>query len=98
MSETTKVAIVAGGGQSLGEALSLRLAEEGYQVSVVDIDEGNAQQVADEIQETYNSKAIAVRADLTNEADVAAMVQKTVSEFGKIDLLVYNAAMPKVQK
>lgn len=98
MSETTKVAIVAGGGQSLGEALSLRLAEEGYQVSVVDIDEGNAQQVADEIQETYNSKAIAVRADLTNEADVAAMVQKTVSEFGKIDLLVYNAGYAKSAK
>ncbi|SDY11625.1 sorbitol-6-phosphate 2-dehydrogenase [Evansella caseinilytica] len=96
--QNTKVAIVAGGGQNLGEALSLRLAAEGYHVAVVDISEGNAKQVAAEIIENHNRKAIAVQADLTNEQHVAAMVKRTVSEFGKIDLLVYNAGFAKSAK
>jgi sorbitol-6-phosphate 2-dehydrogenase len=91
LSKPRKVAIVAGGGQSLGEVLSLRLAKEAYDVAVVDINKENAESVAAKINETDTQRAIAIRADLTNEADVSSMVKKTVAEFGKIDLLVYNA-------
>ncbi|WP_332634223.1 sorbitol-6-phosphate dehydrogenase [Halalkalibacter flavus] len=93
-----KVAIVAGGGQNLGEALSYRLAEDGYNVAVVDLNGDNANSVAAEIESKFSKVAIGIKADLTNEVEVASMVEKTVSKFGQIDLLVYNAGYAKSSK
>ncbi|WP_332633521.1 sorbitol-6-phosphate dehydrogenase [Halalkalibacter flavus] len=98
MSGLQKVAIVAGGGQNLGEALSHRLAEDGYNVVVADLNEENAKSVASKIALEYRIKAIGIKTDLTNEAEVAAMVEETVSNFGQIDLLVYNAGYAKSSK
>lgn len=93
-----KVAIVCGGAQNLGEALSLRLAQENYRVIVADINLSNAEQVAEKINAQESGEAIAIKADFTNEEDVASMVKKTVGEYSRIDLLVYNAGVAKSHK
>jgi sorbitol-6-phosphate 2-dehydrogenase len=98
MSEENRVAIVAGGGQSLGEALSYRLAEEGYHVAVVDLNAANAEKVAAQIRERFPVQAISIHANLTDEEQVKKMVDKTVQTFSKIDLLVYNAGVAKSAK
>jgi len=84
-----KVAIVTGGGQGLGEGIVRCLAEEGAEVVVVDINEDAAKKIAAEI-EAPGRRSLAIGADVTDETDVAAFVQKTIDTFGKIDILVNN--------
>ena len=87
------VAVVTGGGQGLGEAICLRLAAEGARVVVADIVEPNARRVASGIIREMDRPAIAVNVDVTNEAQVASMVELAVSEFGSLDILVSNAGI-----
>lgn len=93
-----KVAIVAGGGQSTGETLSHRLAEEGYEVVVADLNIENAKRVAREVNEQHQTKTLAISVNFTNEKEVAEMVQQTVLTFKRIDLLVYVAGVAKSRK
>ncbi len=93
-----RVAIVTGGAQGLGEALSQRLAREGCSVMVADINAEQAAQTADAItkmlQEGGSSRcAKSMAVDVTNEEQVAALVDRTVAEFGRLDLLVSNAGI-----
>lgn len=83
-----KVAIVAGGGQGLGEALCIRLHNEGAKVVVADINFKSAQETANQMED-----ALAVKVDVTDYAQCEEMVQKTVDKHGKVDLLVSNAAI-----
>jgi 3-oxoacyl-[acyl-carrier protein] reductase len=85
-----KVAIVTGGGRGLGKAYCLRLAEEGASVVVADILEREAEEVAGEIK-AKGGMAIAVKADVTSEADTQRMAEEAVKKFGRIDILVNNA-------
>ncbi len=84
-----RVALVAGGGQGIGEGCAVCLAEEGADVAVVDLNEGNAGKVADRISKMGRMSTVIV-ADLTDEADVERSVQETVDRFGRIDILVNN--------
>ncbi len=88
-----KVAIITGGGQGLGEAICRRLADEGAHVVVADINLETAQQVAGAIAQSTDRRAIAVQVNVTEEAQVEAMVQRTVDEFGRLDILVSNAGV-----
>jgi sorbitol-6-phosphate 2-dehydrogenase len=88
-----RVAIVTGGGQGLGEALSLRLAQEGAHVAVADINAETATQTAALIREGTDRNAIAVQVNVTEEAEVEAMVRRTVDELGRLDILVSNAGV-----
>lgn len=90
-----KIALVVGGGRSLGEYLSKHMAEIGYCVAVADINFENALKVASEIGE---DKAFAVKVDATNEEEVKKMIGKVVDKYGKIDLLIYNAGVAKSSK
>jgi sorbitol-6-phosphate 2-dehydrogenase len=83
-----KVAIVTGGGQGLGEALCIRLAEEVCKVAVADINLATAQAVADQLPE-----AIAVKCDVTDYAQCEKAVADTIDRFGTVDILVSNAAI-----
>jgi 3-oxoacyl-[acyl-carrier protein] reductase len=85
-----KVAIVTGGGRGLGKAYSLRMAEEGARVVVADILEGEAGETVSEIK-AKGGAAIAVKADVTSEADTRRMAEETIKKFGRIDILVNNA-------
>lgn len=93
-----KVAIVAGGGQNLGEHLCYRLSKEGYQVVVTDINEETASKVASKIKNELNGEAIAVQIDVADEVSVENMVTTVKETYGRIDLLVFNAGVAKSTK
>jgi NAD(P)-dependent dehydrogenase (short-subunit alcohol dehydrogenase family) len=87
-----KVALVTGAGSQIGfgKAISLTLAREGCDVIVNDINLADAQKTAAEI-EALGVESLAIKADVTQKAEVQAMVEKALAEFGKIDILVNNA-------
>jgi 3-oxoacyl-[acyl-carrier protein] reductase len=87
-----KVALVTGGGRGLGEAISLTLAREGAHVAVADINPSDATRVADTIKQ-MGQKAIAIKADVSDETQVKAMVAETMDALGTIDILVNNAGI-----
>lgn len=89
---TGKVAIVTGGAGGIGGATAHELAREGAAVAVVDIDEARAAEVADEIRR-MGSRAIALGGDLADEQTARHVVQSTVAEFGRVDVLHNNAAL-----
>jgi acetoin reductase-like protein len=85
-----KIAIVTGAGQGIGKAVALRLAREGANVVVADINAQTAEQTAEEIQE-LNHRALACYIDIANITEIQSMIDRAVAEFGRIDILV-NAA------
>lgn len=87
-----KAAIVTGGGRGIGRAYALRFAAEGASVAVADIVFENAQTVAEEIK-AKGGEALALQTDIASEASTMEMVKKTVERFGKIDILMNNAAI-----
>jgi sorbitol-6-phosphate 2-dehydrogenase len=88
-----RVAIVTGAAQGLGEAIARRLAREGCSgVSVVDVNVDRADSVAQDISRS-GVAAIGIRADVTSEVDVDALVATTVETFGGLDILVSNAGI-----
>lgn len=88
-----RVAIVTGGGQGLGQAICMRLALEGCNVVVADINEMTAKDTAEHIAKQTGQKTIAVKVDVTDEPQVEALVHRAVSEFGHLDILVANAGI-----
>jgi len=89
------IAIVTGGAQGLGEALCHRLAREGAHIVVADLNLEGAERVAAEIVSMTQTdrRAVAVQVDVTDEAQVAALVDRAVQEFGRLDILVSNAGI-----
>jgi sorbitol-6-phosphate 2-dehydrogenase len=88
-----RIAVVTGGGQGLGQAICLRLAAEGCDIVVADLNEQTAQDTAAKVRNETGRRAIAVKVDVTDEAQVEAMVNRTVAEFGRLDVLVSNAGI-----
>ena len=84
-----KTALVAGGGQGIGEGIARCLAEEGADVAISDINIENAKKVADSATE-MGRRAIAIYADLTDDNEAQRTVQETVGFFGRIDILINN--------
>jgi len=87
-----KIAVLTGGAQGLGEALALRLANEGCHVVIGDMNEADAAQTAEKVSAT-GRKAFALKTDVSKEADVEALFQKAMDEFGRVDIVVANAAI-----
>jgi len=88
-----KIALVTGGAQGLGAALCDRLADEGANVAVLDLNGDGAQEVAAKIGHYYGVKTIGIGCDITDEASVAAAFEKIKSEFGRLDICVSNAGI-----
>jgi NAD(P)-dependent dehydrogenase (short-subunit alcohol dehydrogenase family) len=84
--------IVTGAGQGIGRALGLGLAREGAQVVVADIDLAAAERVAGEIEQDGN-QALASSVDVADVEAVGKLKEKTLSRFGRIDVLVNNAGI-----
>jgi NAD(P)-dependent dehydrogenase (short-subunit alcohol dehydrogenase family) len=87
-----KTAVVTGGAGLLGREFCSILAQAGAKVAAADLDEKTAQAVADEIM-VGQGTAIGIGVDVTNESSVKSMVDKTVANFGSLDILVCSAAM-----
>jgi meso-butanediol dehydrogenase/(S,S)-butanediol dehydrogenase/diacetyl reductase len=87
-----KVALVTGGAQGIGRAIALRLAREGADVAVADLNEAGAEAVADEAR-ALGRRAIAMRVDVTERRAVDQMVARTVAELGGLDVAVANAGI-----
>lgn len=90
---TDRVAIVTGGSKGLGEAMGEGLASAGANVVLASRHADEAAAVADRIASEYGRKAIGVKADVTSVDDVQAMVERTVDEFGKVDILINSAGI-----
>ncbi len=87
-----RVAIVTGGGHGIGKAYARRLAEEGAAVVIAEIDAPAAEQTAADFR-AEGFDALAVPTDVADQASVEAMALRTVERFGRIDVLVNNAAI-----
>ena len=90
---TGRAAIVTGGSKGLGESMAAGLASAGADVLLVSRNEEEAATAASKIQSEHGRKGIGIRADVTSETDVAAMVDRAMSEFGRIDILINNAGI-----
>lgn len=86
------VAVVTGAGQNIGEAVAERFAAEGARVVVADIAPERAESTAATIRDEGND-AVAAEVDISDEADVTAMVETAEAEFGPVDVLVNCAAI-----
>jgi 3-oxoacyl-[acyl-carrier protein] reductase len=87
-----KTVIVTGGARGLGRAFCLAMAEEGANIVIADILLEEAEQTAAEIRAKGGS-AIWLKVDVTSEKDTLHMAEEMVKQFGRIDILVNNAAM-----
>jgi 3-oxoacyl-[acyl-carrier protein] reductase len=88
-----RVAALTGAASGIGKATALTLGAAGASIVCADIDEAGAQATADEIA-SAGSKAVAMRADVTKRADVDAVVDRAVSEFGQLDVMGNVAGVP----
>lgn len=87
-----QVAVVTGAGRNIGEEIAKLLAAEGAKVAVVDVDPGRGERVTDEIKK-MGHEALLVIADVSKSVDVREMVTRVVNQWGRIDILVNNAAI-----
>src|SRR5881397_2889316 len=87
-----KVALVTGAASGMGLATAKAFAEAGASVALADVQESAVRSAAEELVSTGH-KAIAVRCNVADEADVAAMVEQAVSTFGRLDAAFNNAGV-----
>ena len=86
-----EVAIVTGSGRNIGRAMAELFASEGASVLVVDVDEARANETVERITDD-GGEAVASVTDVTDEAEVEAMVETAEDAFGPVDILVNNVA------
>jgi 3-oxoacyl-[acyl-carrier protein] reductase len=87
-----RVALVTGAGRGIGAATAKRLAEDGARVTLADLDVEGCERVAEEIK-ALGSEAVAVRCDVSSEADAQQAVDAAIKAFGQLDILVNNAGI-----
>ena len=87
-----KVAIVTGGGAGIGEAIALRYAQEGARVVVAEVMPARGHSTVEAI-EKLGGQAAFIQADVSSESQVKEMIEATLGRFGRIDILVNNAAI-----
>ncbi|WMJ86920.1 SDR family oxidoreductase [Anaerocolumna sp. MB42-C2] len=88
-----KVAFVTGGARGIGKAIATAIAEAGSHVAIVDVDIDEAVKTAKEIARSTGVKTIAIKTDVTNQADVDHMIEVIMKEYGKLDVAFCNAGI-----
>jgi NAD(P)-dependent dehydrogenase (short-subunit alcohol dehydrogenase family) len=86
-----KVAIVTGAGSGIGKALATRLAADGAAVVIADLQKFDS--AAADIAKATGARTLGLQVDVSSESDVARLADETVKAFGRIDILVNNAAI-----
>ncbi len=94
MSLQGKVAIVTGGAQGIGHAIAKRLAEDGADIAVADLDPARAQDAVAAIQQ-LGRRALSVKVNVSDWNDAKAMADQVMQEWGRIDILVNNAGITR---
>ena len=89
-----KAALVCGASSGLGKAVAMGLAREGARVAVCARTEEKLTRAAEQIRRETGAEVVAATADVSVPAEVKKLLQKTVSQFGKLDILVANAGGP----
>lgn len=87
-----KVAIVTGGAEGIGKSFCLGFAKEGAKIVIADINLPAANALADTLKK-QGAEALALKTDVSSAPDTEEMAKKTAERFGRIDILVNNAAM-----
>lgn len=88
-----KLALVTGGGNGLGRALCFRLAKEGCDLAIVDIDIKNAVKTANEIKDLHKVNCIAFQCDVSDYASILKLKSDIESQMRSVDILVNNAGL-----
>src|SRR5690554_2436362 len=98
MTVTDKVALVTGAGQGIGREIALRLAQDGFDVAVGDLDfqKEKGESVVAEI-EALGRKAIFVTADVSKRDEVVAAVDAATDQLGGFDVIVNNAGIAQIK-
>lgn len=87
-------ALITGGGRGIGKAIAEALAKRGANTVIVDVDTAIAQTAATELRQ-YGIRSLALKADVSNAAEVRRMFEQTVTEFGRVEVLVNNAGITR---
>lgn len=93
-----KVAIITGGDSGIGRAIAYAYAKEGANIVIAYLHEDEDAKETREHIETLGKKCLAIRGDLQEENTCKEVIQKTIDEFGKIDILVNNHAVQYIQQ
>lgn len=88
-----KTAIVTGASSGIGRVTAKRMAEAGADVSVAARRVTLLEELAEEIEDEYGTKALPVKTDLVEPSEIDNLVEETMDEYGKIDILVNNAGV-----
>ncbi len=90
---TGKIAIVTGAAQGLGQAISRRLAHEGCSVVMADLNEQGLTETASALSKESGSPVLGVKTDVSQEAEVKALFDFAMRKYGRMDVVVSNAAI-----
>jgi len=86
-----RVALVTGGARGIGRAIATRLSEGGAEIALCDVGLEEAQKTASEL----STRAIALKADVSNSLEVSKLFEDVIKEFGRLDILVNNAGITR---
>ena len=87
------VAIITGGDSGIGRAAAIAFAKEGADLAIMYLDEHNDAETARQMVEKYGQRCITISGDITSEEFCRSAVEQTVREFGRLDIVVNNAAV-----
>ena len=89
-----RVTVITGGARGIGKAIALKLAQEGSDIVIGDVNQEAMQEAALEIEKT-GRRVLTRKVDVTNLADVQSFFQKALDKFGKINILINNAGITR---